>query len=407
MATLDSLEPQRRAIIELLLRQGKGYEDIAGMLGMPADRVRELAREALVSLEPGSARGVHEDWRDQVADYVLVQQAAPEVRATRAYLKLSKPARKWVSSLLDSLDHLYEEHARPDVPEPDGGAVARPSRGGVRRPGAVAAGAAAGATAGRPRGRAEPENADAQQTGGEESMAARQPAPAGRSAAQGAASTRRTAPAPGPQRDGTGRPVPSPEAIARRGRLLGGALAAAAVVAAIVLAVALIGGGEEQEKGSPPATENRGPDQADQAQVRLLGQGQLESVGESDAQGVAVIAERGGETQLLVQVRGLEPSRRRAAYEVWLYNSRRDAVSLGGQVADQSGSLQGAGPLPSNFRSYRFIDISREKIDRDSRHSGDSVLRVPVSSVLRGAAAAGADAGGAGRPDAPRGGAAP
>jgi hypothetical protein len=134
-----------------------------------------------------------------------------------------------------------------------------------------------------------------------------------------------------------------------------------------------------------------------------VGQGQLASVGRRDGQGVAVIAERGGENQLLVQARGLEPSGRRAAYEVWLYNSRRDAVSLGGQVPDQSGSLNGAGPLPPNFRSYRDIDISREKIDRNAEHSGDSVLRVPVSDVLRGATAA----GGAGAPPVPGGGAAP
>ncbi len=120
MATLDTLEPQRRAILELLLRQGKGYDDIGGLLDMPGSRVRELAREALVSLEPRTAGRVDEDWRGQVADYVLGQQAAPEARATRGHLKRSEPARAWVSFLLDSLDHLYGDGPRPDVPEPAG-----------------------------------------------------------------------------------------------------------------------------------------------------------------------------------------------------------------------------------------------------------------------------------------------
>jgi hypothetical protein len=97
-----------------------------------------------------------------------------------------------------------------------------------------------------------------------------------------------------------------------------------------------------------------------------------------------VIAERGGQFQLLVQAQGLEPSGREAAYEVWLYNSQRDAVSLGGQVTDNDGNLQGAGPLPPNFRTYRFVDISRERIDRNADHSGNSVLRIPMADLLRG-----------------------
>ena len=198
--------------------------------------------------------------------------------------------------------------------------------------------------------------------------------------------------------------MPSPSeaaAVARRRQLVGAGLAAA-VVAALVLVIALTGGGEEQDKAqSPPAAvQGAGPAAA---QTRLVGQGRLGSVGKSNAQGVAVIAERGGATQLLVQARGLEPSGRQAAYEVWLYNSRRDAVSLGGQVTDQAGSLQGAGPLPPEFRTYRFIDISREKIDRNAEHSGESVLRVAVADVLRGATAAGAP----GTPAAPGGGASP
>jgi len=157
---------------------------------------------------------------------------------------------------------------------------------------------------------------------------------------------------------------------------------------AIVVAIALIGGGEdERDKAQSQPAGGQSAGQAD-AQTRLVGQGQLESVGKGDAQGVAVIAERGGQNQLLVQARGLEPSGRRAAYEVWLYNTQRDAVSLGGQVTDRSGGLQGAGPLPPEYRRYRFIDISREKIDRNAEHSGESVLRMPLADLLRGAAAA-------------------
>jgi hypothetical protein len=67
--------------------------------------------------------------------------------------------------------------------------------------------------------------------------------------------------------------------------------------------------------------------------------------------------------------------RQREAYEVWLYNSPSEAKSLGAQVTDSQGSYQGAGPLPEDFENYRFIDVSREPINDDGKHSGESVLR--------------------------------
>ena len=50
---------------------------------LPESRVRELARDALVELAPVSGRGVEEDWRGQLADYVLGQQSGPEATATK------------------------------------------------------------------------------------------------------------------------------------------------------------------------------------------------------------------------------------------------------------------------------------------------------------------------------------
>ena len=103
MATFDQLSDEQRAIVELVLQQGKSYEELAQMLDMPEARVRERARDALVDLAPLSARGVEEDWRGQLADYVLGQQDGPEVTATRGHLRRSEAARSWTRSLLDSL----------------------------------------------------------------------------------------------------------------------------------------------------------------------------------------------------------------------------------------------------------------------------------------------------------------
>ena len=98
------------------------------MLGMPEARVRELARDALVELAPVSVRGVEEDWRGQLADYVLGQQSGPEATATKGHLRRSEAARGWARSLLDSLDQFYANGSMPAIPEGERGQRERARR---------------------------------------------------------------------------------------------------------------------------------------------------------------------------------------------------------------------------------------------------------------------------------------
>jgi hypothetical protein len=135
MATFDQLSDEQRAIVELVLKQGKSYGELSDMLGLPENRVRELARDALVDLAPITARGVEQDWRGQLADYVLGQQAGPEATATRGHLRRSEAARSWTRSLLDALEQLYPDGDLPVVPDGERGS----------RRGAAAAPAAPGA----------------------------------------------------------------------------------------------------------------------------------------------------------------------------------------------------------------------------------------------------------------------
>jgi hypothetical protein len=126
MATFDQLSPEQRAIVELVLQQGKTYPELAEMLGIPESRVRELARDALVELAPVSVRGVEVDWRGQLADYVLGQQSGPEATATKGHLRRSEAARSWARSLLDSLEQLYANGSVPAIPEGERGRAKRP-----------------------------------------------------------------------------------------------------------------------------------------------------------------------------------------------------------------------------------------------------------------------------------------
>jgi hypothetical protein len=150
MATFDQLSDEQRAIVELVLQQGKSYDELAEMLGIPEARVRERARDALVELAPVSVRGVEEDWRGQLADYVLGQQVGPEAAATRGHLRRSEAARSWTRSLVDSLEQLYGNGDVPAIPDGERGsrraaaaappdAAAKTAERGPFGPGAAAA----------------------------------------------------------------------------------------------------------------------------------------------------------------------------------------------------------------------------------------------------------------------------
>jgi hypothetical protein len=327
VATFDQLSADQKAIVELILRRGQSYEELSETLGMPEDRVRDLAHSALAELAPSTAAAVEEDWRGQLADYVLGQQTGPESTATRGHLRRSEAARAWARSLLDSLDDLYEDDGRPSIPEGD-----RSSSRPERKPR-------------RERGQVEDDEE-------------------------------------GPR----GPLSPEARAAVRRRRLIGGAAAALLLVALIVLVWPVGVLTKDDDKPAPRAATN---------QPRLVGQTVLRPVaGNKRGGGVAVVAERGNQRQLIVQAQ-LQPSARRTAYEVWLYNSAGDAQSIGAQVTDKQGRYQGAGPLPADFAKFKYIDISREPIDRNAKHSGQSVLRGPTAPLKGGGAQQPTQQGGA------------
>jgi hypothetical protein len=169
----------------------------------------------------------------------------------------------------------------------------------------------------------------------------------------------------------------SPEAqrVLRNRRVGGAAAIAAALLFAILVWPIGVLGGDDDDGGDDERRAGR-------QEAQIEGQLALTPIGgaRGNSSGLAVIARQGNRRNLIVQAQ-LRPVRDREAYEVWLYNSRRNAVSLGAQVTDRVGSLQGAGPLPAGYREYRFIDISREPINQDGRHSGVSVLRGRISDI--------------------------
>jgi Anti-sigma-K factor rskA/Sigma-70, region 4 len=296
MATFDQLSPEQRAIVELVLRQGKTYGELSEMLNLSESRVRELARDALVELAPVSVRGVEEDWRGQLADYVLGQQSGPEATATKGHLRRSEAARSWARSLLDSLEQFYENGSVPAIPE------------GERRA-----------------RRAEP--------AADRAPRDRSPFRTGFLAASGATAA-----------------------------VLAAVVGVIVLFAVLVWPIGVLTGGDD-DKGTASATPSTTTTN--------------QPANNSGPAGIAIVVDRNGKKQLLVQATRLTPSGQSQGYYVWLYNSPSDAKSLGGQVTDQNGNYQAIGPLPADYKNYKYIDVTRQQIGKSAtvKHSGESVLR--------------------------------
>jgi hypothetical protein len=303
MATFDQLSPEKRAIVELVLQQGKTYPELADMLGMPESRVRELARDALVELAPVSVRGVEDDWRGQLADYVLGQQSGPEATATKGHLRRSEAARSWARSLLDSLEQLYANGSVPAIPEGE--------RGRAKRPAAAAAGAPSSG--------------------------------------------------PGLKRSPRGAGVFG--ALGGAAGVIGLAAAAVLLLAVLVWPIGVLTGGDDAASSSA-GDDNQPAAQTDGGSNIAV-----------QTRGQAIIARQAGKPQLFVTATKLPPSSGRSAYQVWLYNSDTERKSLGAQVTDAQGNLQAGAPLPSDYRTYKFIDVTNTAVDGQSLQTGKSVLR--------------------------------
>ena len=115
MASIDELRPDQRAALQLLLQQGRSYEEIANLLRIEPDAVRDRAHAALDSLGPEDVPGLTLDRQDDVADYLLGQQSASQRAATRSFLESSAPGRAWARAVSGELRPLAGDNL-PDIP---------------------------------------------------------------------------------------------------------------------------------------------------------------------------------------------------------------------------------------------------------------------------------------------------
>lgn len=115
MARVDQLPADQKAVLQLLLKQGKTYDELATMLRLDGTGVRDRALDALDALGPDDTAGLASERQDEVSDYLLGQQSASQRAATRSFLEGSAAGRAWARVVAGELRALAGD-ALPDIP---------------------------------------------------------------------------------------------------------------------------------------------------------------------------------------------------------------------------------------------------------------------------------------------------
>ena len=301
-----ALTDEQRAMLQLLLEGGQGYDDIGSLLGIGADEVRSRARAALREIG-----GADPDAQVGLSDYLL-GQADPIGRADAVrHLQADPEANALAQRLVQNLRLLAPKAQLPEIPEP---------RGGRRAPAPPPPPTAAQAPAAP--GPAAPAPSTAQARG-----------PGFAASAAGFFS-------------GLGRLQGR-----RRTQLIAGLAAALALV--IVLVVVLAGGDGDGGNDCKPLDTST----AQQAGVPLIKLTATGAAADADctpsgqitlgqAQQNAQQANNQTPTFILqANAVHLTPTESGERYLLWLYKSDTQAVPLGQETVDDSGNLTGGVPL--------------------------------------------------------------
>jgi len=115
MSRLEELPADQKATLQLLLRQGKSYDELAALLRLEPRGVRERALDALDALGPDTPAGLTAERQDEISDYLLGQQSASQRAATRQYLEGSAAGRAWARTVAAELRPLAGENL-PEIP---------------------------------------------------------------------------------------------------------------------------------------------------------------------------------------------------------------------------------------------------------------------------------------------------
>src|SRR3954471_5682260 len=109
--TMPTMAPDQRAALELVLRQGRSYGELADLLGLPEETIRTRARGGVAALAPDlpepARAGELADWPPGQEAVVpgggLAQQAESPAARTRALLLSDPAAHRWTATVASAL----------------------------------------------------------------------------------------------------------------------------------------------------------------------------------------------------------------------------------------------------------------------------------------------------------------
>ena len=335
MSRLDALPADQKAVLQLLLRQGKSYDDLSGLLKLDADAVRARAHDALDASARGPAASPPSAGTRSPTS--CSASRSPSRRRRRAPSSTAPAAgRAWAHGVARELEPLAGDRL-PELP-----AEAEP----VEPAPAAAPAAAAGEAA-------------TTEDAADEPAAATPFAPA---------------------------PSAAPR-VSRRGGalLLGGAVAAIAVAVVLFL---VLSGGDDGKKADSSATQ-AATTTSTQAQPQVRAQVNLTPPKDAPAQkalAIVQIVDVNGQQAINAVAQGLPTSNKKAAYGIWVYTSPSQAKLIGGfDKTDNKGHLvfQGALPKDVDVASYKDMLVTRETQGNPTK-PGTIFLRGSIQSAAGG-----------------------
>src|SRR3954451_18376966 len=100
---LAGLTPDKRAAVELVLRRGLSYGELANLLSLTEDTVRERARAGLEALAPELPPPPR---AGEIADWLVGHQAAAHAARTRTLVTADAAMRHWAETVAGPLREL-------------------------------------------------------------------------------------------------------------------------------------------------------------------------------------------------------------------------------------------------------------------------------------------------------------
>jgi hypothetical protein len=408
---LETLPPDQRAVLQLILAQGRGYADLAATLKLDVFAVRERAHAGAAALASPGAEALAPDARGRVVDYLLGQQDAGERIVTFAELGDSPTACRWAQALREQLA-LIARRELPELPAPP--AAANGSSPHTDAGSALVAAAAAPPAAPPPSAPSQPVPVSAPATPAAPTATApaMPPAPAAPAAAAPAtppapaATAPATPPAPqsAPAESAPAAPAGSDDGEraggerdvaaggARPSRLGGAILIAGAAALAIVLAIVLIGGGDDTgtsastsgAQAQTPPTARTQPSArsgaSGQGNARIVAQVNLTPPAGGSAIGIGLVEQTTASRRAIaIQAQRLPANGAQDIYAVWVQGPA--GAKFLGFVPRQvraNGSFTVTAAMPRNAAGYSTVLVTREGVTAVPTAPGTAILSGPL-----------------------------